>query len=77
MPTVERSEEPGRAQGLGGTTTEGEHVMVDLIIKPKGRGNWKTSSLRASGNVFRVGETIRMANGQLYRIVDIKPVEAA
>ena len=49
--------------------------MVGLIIKPKGRGNWKTSSLRASGDVFKVGETIRMANGMLYRIVDIKPVE--
>lgn len=51
-------------------------MMVDLIVKPRGRGNWQTSTIRASSNVFVVGDTIQVG-GRLYRIIGIKPVEAA
>jgi hypothetical protein len=50
--------------------------MVDLIVKPRGRGNWRTSTIRAASNVFEVGETIQVG-GRLYRIVEIKPMETA
>jgi hypothetical protein len=59
---------------MGGTTTEGDSVMVDLIVKPRGKGNWGTSKIRASAIGFNVGETIRVGY-RLYRIIDIKPVE--
>jgi hypothetical protein len=42
-----------------------------LIIKPRGRGNWRTSELRAAGDLIRPGDTITV-NGRAYRVVRVQ-----
>jgi hypothetical protein len=49
--------------------------MMILTIKPRGRGNWRTSEIRGAGEMFRPGDTIDVS-GRLYRVVSIRPAEA-
>jgi hypothetical protein len=45
--------------------------MHILTIKPRGRGNWRTSELRACGDLIRAGDTINI-NGRFYRVISIR-----
>jgi hypothetical protein len=50
--------------------------MHVLTVKPRGRGNWRTSIIRAAGDLLRPGDTIAV-NGRMYRVISIRHEEKA
>lgn len=50
---------------------------MTLILKPKGRGNWKTTAVQISGGhasplTLRVGQLITFS-GVVWRICEVRP----